>query len=118
MKSRRLMALGPHAEDRTLAHHWAREDVAHRRNISPSMSQMGHFRPTPLPFDVCSSPKAIYLLRGNEMTRMGWTGRAPAPNGSQSAWGACQKQEHRHASQVHGSRSHHHRNRHGEEHTS
>ena len=24
-------------------------------------------------------------------TRMGWTGRAPAPNGSQSAWGACQQ---------------------------
>jgi hypothetical protein len=22
-----------------------------------------------LPFDVCSSPKATYLLRGNEMTR-------------------------------------------------
>src|SRR6516165_9521793 len=31
-----------------------------------------------LPFDVCSFPKAICLLRGNEMTRMGWTGRAPA----------------------------------------
>src|SRR5262249_48478118 len=27
------------------------------------------------------------LLRGSERTRMGWTGRAPAPNGSQSAWG-------------------------------
>src|SRR3974390_1353308 len=26
-------------------------------------------------------------LRGNETTRMGWTGRAPAPNGSQSPWG-------------------------------
>src|SRR5215467_6687529 len=25
------------------------------------------------------------------MTRMGWTGRAPAPDGSQSAWGACQE---------------------------
>ena len=62
------------------------------------------------PLDVCSSPEPTCLLRGNEMTRMGWTGRAPAPNGSQSAWGACQKQEHRHASQVHGSRSHHHRN--------
>ena len=37
-------------------------------------------------------------------------GRAPARNGSQSAWGACQEQEHRHASQVHRSRSHHHRN--------
>jgi hypothetical protein len=24
------------------------------------------------------------------MTRMGYTGRAPAPDGSQSAWGACQ----------------------------
>jgi hypothetical protein len=43
----------------------------------------------PLLFDVCSSPKAAHLLHGNETTRMGWTGRAPAPNGSQSAWGAC-----------------------------
>jgi hypothetical protein len=31
-----------------------------------------------LPFDVCSSPKATYLLRGNEMMRIGCTGRAPA----------------------------------------
>ena len=23
---------------------------------------------------------------------MGWTGRAPAPNGSQDAWGACQEE--------------------------
>jgi hypothetical protein len=37
------------------------------------------------------------------MTRMGWTGRAPAPDGSQSAWGAFHEQEHCHchASQVH-----------------
>ena len=41
MKSRRLMGFRPHAEDHTLAYHWARERVAHRRNISPSMSQMG-----------------------------------------------------------------------------
>ena len=32
---------------------------------------------------------------------MGWTGRAPAPDGSQSASGACQEKEHRHASHVH-----------------
>jgi len=62
------------------------------------------------PCDVCSSPEAICLLRRNEMTRMGWTGRAPAPNGSQGAWGACQEEEYRHASHVHRSRSHHHRN--------
>src|SRR3974390_1935683 len=37
--------------------------------------------------DVCFVPKATKLLRCREMTRMGWTGRAPAPNGSQSAWG-------------------------------
>src|SRR5262249_15536928 len=30
------------------------------------------------------APKAIELVRRREMTRMGWTGRAPAPNGSQS----------------------------------
>src|SRR6516164_4169069 len=32
-------------------------------------------------------PKASHLLRDDEMTRIGWTGRAPAPNGSQSACG-------------------------------
>src|SRR6516164_4378734 len=40
MKSRRLMGFRPHAEDHTLAYHWAREGVAHRRNISPPMSHM------------------------------------------------------------------------------
>jgi hypothetical protein len=57
-----------------------------------------------------STPKATKIARRRNMSRMGWTGRAPAPDGSQSAWGACQEQEHRHASQVHRSRSHHHRN--------
>ena len=37
------------------------------------MSQLGYFRQTPrvsrLRFNVCFSPKATYLLRGNEMTR-------------------------------------------------
>jgi len=60
--------------------------------------------------DVRFAPKGTQLLRGSEMTRMGWTGRAPAPNGSQGAWGACQEEEYRHASHVHRSRSHHHRN--------
>ena len=55
--------------------------------------------------DVRFAPKATELLRRREMSRMGWTGRAPAPNGSQSAWGACQEKEHHHASQVHRSRS-------------
>jgi hypothetical protein len=68
--------------------------------------------PSSLPaIDVRSGPKATEALLSSEMTRMGWTGRAPAPNGSQSAWGACQEQEHRHASQVHRSRSHHHHHR-------
>jgi hypothetical protein len=40
------------------------------------------------------------------------------PNGSQSAWGACQEQEHDHASQVHRSSSDRHRNRYGQDHTS
>jgi hypothetical protein len=48
------------------------------------------------------------------MTRMGWTGRAPAPNGSQSVRGACQEKEHHHASHVHGSCSDRHRNGYGQ----
>ena len=31
--------------------------------------------------------EATELLRRREMTRMGWTGRAPAPNGCQSVRG-------------------------------
>src|SRR5215831_11438544 len=51
--------------------------------------------------------------------RMGWTGRAPAPNDSQSAWGACQeKEEHPHASRIHRSRSDRDWNRSRQEHTS
>jgi hypothetical protein len=46
-------------------------------------------------------------------SRMGWTGRARAPNGCQSLRGACQEKEHRHASHDHRSRSDHHRNRYG-----
>jgi hypothetical protein len=40
------------------------------------MSQLGHFRPklrVRLPLDVCFSPKATYLLRGNENDAMGQT---------------------------------------------
>ncbi len=48
---------------------------------------------------------------------MGWTGRAPAPEGSQSERRACQEKEHRHASHGHRSRSNHHGNRYGQEHT-
>jgi hypothetical protein len=51
-----------------------------------------------------------YRSRGEALSRMEWTGRAPAPNGSQSTRGACQEKEHRHASHVHRSRSDHHRN--------
>jgi hypothetical protein len=39
---------------------------------------------------------------------MGWTARAPAPDGTQSAPRACQEKEHHHASDVYGSRSDHH----------
>src|SRR3984957_5639655 len=49
---------------------------------------------------------------------MGWTGRAPAPDGTQSARGACQEKEHYHASRSHRSHSDRHRNRYGQEHTS
>src|SRR5215831_12838909 len=57
-----------------------------------------------------------YISRG---PRMGWTGRAPAPNDSQSAWGACQeKEEHPHASHIHRSRSDRDWNRSRQEHTS
>jgi len=41
---------------------------------------------------------------------MGWTGRAPAPDGTQSARGACQEKEHYHASRSNRSRSDRHRN--------
>ena len=53
-----------------------------------------------------------------ELTRMGWTGRAPAPKSSQSTRGLCQEKEHHDASHVHGSRSNRYRNRHGQEHAS
>ena len=33
------------------------------------------------------APKAIELLRHRELSRVEWTGRAPAPNGSESAPG-------------------------------
>src|SRR6478735_5344962 len=37
------------------------------------------------------SPIATRMLRLPEMSRMGWTGRAPAPNGSQSSWGLVRR---------------------------
>ena len=37
------------------------------------------------------APKATQLLIDREIARMGWAGRAPAPNGSQSAWGLVRK---------------------------
>jgi hypothetical protein len=40
-----------------------------------------------LPVDVRFAPKATEVLSCREMTRMGWTGRAPAPNGSESTLG-------------------------------
>ena len=51
------------------------------------------------------------------MSRMGWTGHAPAPDSTQSAWGACQEKDRRHASHVQRSRSGYYRNRYGQEHT-
>jgi hypothetical protein len=53
------------------------------------------------------------IFQRSGMSRMGWTGRARAPNGCQSLRGACQEKEHRHASHDHRSRSDHHRNRYG-----
>src|SRR5262249_1485034 len=58
------------------------------------------------------------LQRAAGPYRMGWTGRAPAPNDSQSAWGACQEKEHPHASRIHRSRSDRYWNRSRQEHTS
>ena len=39
------------------------------------------------PDPVRFAPKATELVRCRETTRMGWTGRAPAPDGSESTWG-------------------------------
>ena len=64
------------------------------------------------------TPNSRHLLRHRETTRMGWTGRAPAPTSSQSTRGLCQEKEHHHASHVHGSRSDRYRNRYGQEHPS
>ena len=47
---------------------------------------------------------------------MGWTGRDPAPDGTQSAPRACQEKERRDASHVHRSRSDYYRNGYGQEH--
>ena len=41
----------------------------------------------PLPPDVRCCSKSDHSRRECEMTRMGWTGRAPAPDGSESTWG-------------------------------
>ena len=49
---------------------------------------------------------------------MGWTGRAPAPEGNHGARAACHEKEHHHASHRHRSRSDRHRNRYGQEHAS
>jgi hypothetical protein len=49
---------------------------------------------------------------------MGWTGRAPAPDGTLSARGAGEEKEHHHASHDHHSRSDRHWNRYGQEQTS
>jgi Transposase len=48
-----------------------------------------------------------------EMKRMGWAGRAPAPNDSESVLGAFQEKKHHHASHDHRSRSDRHRHRYG-----
>ena len=49
------------------------------------MSVMGQMLPmdfAPLPPDVRCCSKSDHSRRECEMTRMGWTGRAPAPDGS------------------------------------
>jgi hypothetical protein len=80
------------------------------------MSALGHWRPGPAGrrfHHVRYCPESDVRPPKCDRSRMGWTGRAPAPNGSQSARGLCQEKEHGHASHVHGSRSDHHRNRYG-----
>src|SRR5271169_5167241 len=62
------------------------------------------------------SESDIYRPQWN-VSRMGWTGRAPAPDSTQSGWGACQEKDRRHASHVQRSRSDYYRNRYGQEHT-
>src|SRR6201997_129276 len=37
------------------------------------------------------APKATAILSHGEKTRMGWTGRAPAPDGTQGAWGLVRR---------------------------
>ena len=65
-------------------------------SITSDRACIGHFR---------SRPKPRHLVTAQYLSRMGWTGRAPAPDGTQSARRACQeKKEHRHASHSHGSR--------------
>ena len=43
--------------------------------------------------NVCFAPLATRLLLRRSASRMGWTGRAPAPNDTQSQWGAFEEHE-------------------------
>jgi hypothetical protein len=80
-----------------------------------SRGLVGNVRHSPLPRHLLKKPmsapppKASKLLCGSVLTRMGWTGRAPAPDGTQSAPGACQEKKRRHASHVQRSRSDYYR---------
>ena len=80
-----------------------------------SRGLVGNVRHSPLPRHLLKKPmsapppKASKLLCGSVLTRMGWTGGAPAPDGTQSAPGACQEKKRRHASHVQRSRSDYYR---------
>jgi hypothetical protein len=41
--------------------------------------------------DVRYTSNSDQILQSSEMSRMGWTGRAPAPDGSKSTWGLARK---------------------------
>src|SRR6476620_911499 len=80
---------------------WLLSLTANIPNAKSTMSQMGHSRPmhsVPVPINVRCYFNSDIIIRRSEVTRMGWTGRAPAPDGTQSARGACQEKEHYHAS--------------------
>ena len=100
---------------------WLLSLTANIPNAKSTMSQMGHSRPmhsVPVPINVRCYFNSDIIIRRSEVTRMGWTGRAPAPDGTQSARGACQEKEHYHASRSYRSHSDRHPNRYGQEHTS
>jgi hypothetical protein len=67
------------------------------------MSESGHSLPLRLVPRLARCPEypeSRHDAPAQYLTRMGWTGRAPAPTSSQSTRGLCQEKEHHHASHV------------------